>query len=90
MWYNGNGYIYCCGDGTTGGTDWANDTPSFRDELDDGGILDITLNLDERKIYLSINGGDAILPSSFENIKMDKYRLVVTMYHAQGTIIELL
>ena len=91
IWEKGNddehGYMYCCGTGHIGYQYTWFIIKSCKNE---GDILDITLNLDERKIYLTINEEDAIVPDGFENIRLDKYRLVVTIYNAKGTIIELL
>ena len=89
-WYeNNNGYIYCCGDGTVGynSTFDREKSPTCKN---DGDLLYVTLNLEERKIYLSINGDDAFVPESFTNIRQGKYRLVVTIYEAKDTTIELL
>ena len=80
-WYLSNGYIYCCGDGTHG------DQKTCKNDND---LLYITLNLDEQKIYLSINGEEPFIPSAFKNIEQGKYRLAVAIYYARGTIIELL
>ena len=91
-WYlDDNGYIYCCGCGTVGYNstfDSRHKTP--RTCREDGDVLYITLDLDEHKIYLSINGEEAFVPTSFTNIRKGKYRLVVSIYRAKGTVIELL
>ena len=88
-WDRNDGYMYCCGDGSVGHSDsWAMyEVETFRNEND---ILDITLDLDAQKIYLSINGQPAAVPDPFQNITKDKYRLVVTICSAKGTVIELL
>ena len=81
QWYIKNGYIYCCGDGTHG---------DQRTCKNDNDLLYITLDLDEHKIYLSINGEEPFVSSSFKDIKHGKYRLAVSIYRAKDTIIELL
>ena len=85
--WDDNGYSYRCGDGCVGYNGNYHVVQMCKKNND---ILCITLNLDERKIYLSINGGDDFVPEPFKHIKKGKYRFVVTMYKAKGTIIELL
>ena len=88
-WYlKDNGYIYCSGDGIHG---YNSATLGCGKRCkNDNDILDITLNLDEHKIYLSVNGEEAFVPESFTNIREGKYRLVVTLHHGKDTTIELL
>ena len=88
-WDSNDGYMYCGGDGSVGHNEsWAMyDVETFRNDND---ILDITLDLDEQKIYLSINGQPGVVPVPFQNVTKDKYRLVVTICIAKGTVIELL
>ena len=89
QWYlHDNGYIYCCGDGIAGYN--TNTAICGQTCKNDNDILDITLNLDEHKIYLSINGEDAFVPSGFRDIRDGKYRLVVTMCDGKDTVMELL
>ena len=87
-WYlKSNGYIYCAGDGTTGFNATFNNISKCPNE---DAMLTITLDIDEQQIWIAINEQEAESPDSFRAIRRDKYRLVVTMYGASDTIIELL